>query len=333
MEDTSSADAATTTSTNRRFRVRGKQLFLTYPRCTLSPDAALAQLQSLLGNRLSEWIIARENHKDGGQHLHIFLRLRDRLDTSDPHYLDLSDSTTSSTYHPNIQAARSERAVMAYVTKDGEFIASEGLSTSVERATRSGPNVWKRAREVAKESGVAEAIALLEEEPRACRDLSLYGERILKNLATLKPKRLKIDYDVTSFGWTIPWDRTTHSLILWGPTNCGKTSLAKALLPNGLLTRHMDLLRSFDPAVHEGIILDDMSLKHLHDEAQIALLDRHEDTQVHVRYSVAEIPAGTPLIITSNKQPDFIINTVNPAIVRRCTSVNVLAIGKYILEF
>lgn len=96
-----------------------------------------------------------------------------------------------------------------------------------------------------------------------------------------------------------------------------------------MMTTHLDLLARYDSDNYDGIILDDMSFSHLHREAQLALVDRFEDRQIHVRYRIAEIPAGTPVIITTNQSPSFILNLSDPAIKRRCIAVEMFAIGKY----
>ena len=50
-----------------------KFFFLTYPQCKLSPQDILEFLQKVV--HLREYVIAREQHKDGGHHIHAFVRL------------------------------------------------------------------------------------------------------------------------------------------------------------------------------------------------------------------------------------------------------------------
>lgn len=303
----------------QRFRLRSKKLFLTYPQCTVDPSEALRQLSAAVS--ATGHVIAREKHADGNSHLHVYLEADNPMEVNSSDALDLTDSTGTK-YHGNYQSVRSRSAVLKYVTKDGEFITNLDLAPS-------SISPWKRARDAATNDGLSAAIAILEEDPKASRDLCINGDRILKNLASLQSKKLKITYDLSTFGWTEPWDGKTHTLLIYGGTNLGKTSLAKALLPDALLTRHLDKLREYDPVRYTGIILDDMSFSHLHREAQIALVDRHEDTQIHVRYSVAEIPAGTPVIITTNSQPGAILRMEDPAIARRVYVVHMKGIGQF----
>lgn len=305
-----------------RFRLRSKKLFLTYPQCTVDPSEALRQLSAIVS--ATGHVIAKEKHADGNSHLHVYLEATETMEVTASDALDLV-AGDGARFHGNYQSVRSRSAVLKYVTKDGEFITNLDLQPS-------SISPWKRARDAALNEGLSAAIEILEECPKASRDLCINGDRILKNLATLGTKKLKITYELSTFGWTERWDGATHTLVIYGATNLGKTSLAKALLPEALLTRHLDKLREYDPTRYKGIILDDMSFSHLHRETQIALVDRHEDTQIHVRYSVAEIPAGTPVIITTNSLPSTILRMDDPAIARRCHVVLMKGVGQFFAQ-
>ena len=301
-----------------RFRIRSTRLFLTYPKCPILPAEALAQVSRVVSP--TGWIVAKEKHADGTDHLHVYLESTEPMVVVSATALDLKNEET--TYHGNYQAARSRNAVKKYVQKDGEFISNIDTPTTKE-------NPWKRAREVATTEGLAAALEVLSEDPTTARDLCINGDRITRNLQALTKKRFKITYDLSAFSFPEIWDMTSSTLLITGPTNIGKTSLAKALLPEALFTRHIDRLREYGSGQYSGIILDDMSFLHLHREAQIALLDRADDTDIHIRYGVASIPAGTPVIITTNSRPDEVFTTTDGAINRRLTIVEMSAVGIY----
>lgn len=308
-----------TDPTAKPFRLRSKKLFLTYPRCPIAPEEALRQLAAVVS--ATGHVVAEEDHADGGKHLHVYLEAELPMQVNGASVLDLVDGS-GSTYHGNYQSVRSRSAVLKYVTKDGKYVTNLDVSPT-------GSNPWKRAREIAASEGLAAALSSLEEEPKTARDLCLNGDRIAKNLSSMGRKKLRIEHDLSTFGWTEPWDGKTHTLLIYGATNLGKTALAKALLPDALLIRHLDKLRDYASGLYTGIIFDDMAFGHLHREAQIAILDRGEDTQVHVRYSVAEIPAGTPCIVTTNRQPGGVFTTEDPAIARRLYVVHMKGVGQY----
>lgn len=295
------------------FRLAGACLFLTYPKCGLTKEEAFSILEEKVkekGRVLLEYLVAEEKHADGSDHLHAYLKMDSGWNNKDPHFWDLND------FHGNYQGARSPKAVLKYCQKEGKFLASEGLA---EKTAMAG-TPWKSSREAAKAGDIQGALAALESgNERALRDLTLYGPSITNNLRLLSPQQEhETARELASYPSLFDWDRGRHSLLLFGETNTGKTTLAESLLPRSLLTRHLDLLGNYDNLKYTGVILDDMSFAHLHDEAQLALLDLERTTQVHIRYKVAILPARTPRIFTTNKRPEEIFNMRNPAIARRC---------------
>jgi len=60
-------------------------------------------------------------------HLHAFLKLDAKIHKRDPSFADIDG------YHPNITQPRSIKAVIQYVQKDGDFIASPGIKDLLDR--------------------------------------------------------------------------------------------------------------------------------------------------------------------------------------------------------
>lgn len=114
------------------FRVDTAGWFLTYPKCSLTPEEALPMLQSK-GRDILEYIIAQEAHQDGTDHLHAFIRLKAKFNCKSPSFWDLGR------FHGNYQAARSWKSVSAYCKKGGKFISSIDLDskTEAEKSKRS----------------------------------------------------------------------------------------------------------------------------------------------------------------------------------------------------
>lgn len=100
------------------FRINARNLFLTYPKCDLEPEEALSLLRPELD--FEDYVIAQEMHEDGTPHLHCWLQARPKkkFNIRDPAKLDLLH------HHGNYQAARSQAAVLKYVTKDGKWISN-----------------------------------------------------------------------------------------------------------------------------------------------------------------------------------------------------------------
>lgn len=87
----------------------------------------------------------------------------------------------------------------------------------------------------------------------------------------------------------------------------------------------MDDLVRYDAGEHDGIVFDDISLLHLHREAQIQILDFDQPRSIHVRYTTAFIPSGTRKIFTTNNHNGFIFNAGDAALERRAVRIEIPA--------
>lgn len=93
------------------FRINANYFFLTYSQCPLPREAPL-----VFGP--DKYIVAQEEHKDGGSHLHALFYFKNRKDVRNPRAFDIDG------YHPNVERVRSPKAVATYVKKDGFFITN-----------------------------------------------------------------------------------------------------------------------------------------------------------------------------------------------------------------
>jgi len=95
-----------------------------------------------------------------------------------------------------------------------------------------------------------------------------------------------------------------QSLVFIGKAGCGKTTFVKHFAPKpALFVTHIDTLKQFNKHYHKSIIFDDMSFSHWPRETQIAIVDKEQPRAIHIRYGVAEIPAGIPKYFTANRFP------------------------------
>lgn len=143
------------------------------------------------------------------------------------------------------------------------------------------------------------------------------------NTSITKPRETNLRWQLHDW----PECGRKQSLILWGASGIGKTEFAKQHFPNGcLMICHLDQLSSFDPAIHEGIIFDDMDFKHLPRSTQIFLADRDEDRAIHIRYGIAVIPAGTRKIFTTNLEGGSIFDLDDAAIKSRVYAKHMISL-------
>ena len=91
-------------------------------------------------------------------------------------------------------------------------------------------------------------------------------------------------------------------VVLYGPTECGKTAFAKAHFKAPLVVKRRDDLKRMSGAC-DGIIFDDVDFSSWSAEDTICLLDKDESRSLPARYSDAWIEADIPMIFTTNKKP------------------------------
>jgi len=295
------------------FRLNTQQIFLTYAQCDKTP----LEIYDFLSKKVEvdKYIVAQEKHKDGNNHIHAYLLLKKKVNIKNARHFDLEE------FHPKVEGCRSWKNVVKYVTKDGNYITNydpDIIKKLIDDSLKVG-DIYQKARDLAKEGKVQEGISVLEHR-KTVRDLVVHGNAIQRNLRALGVKRRLPEFSLDDFNVSFEWDRS-KSLILWGETNTGKTSLAKALLPRALFVTHKDRLKEYDENEYEGLIFDDMSFKHWPREAQIHIVDFDNDRQIDVKHGMAVIPARTPRIFTTNVMPAEMLLANDGAIARRIQEV------------
>ena len=101
--------------------------FLTYPQCNDSPTDLLDKLQAL-DHGIIHYVIAREKHRDGNNHLHAYIKLSEGVVLRDaPQVFNLLDKTG------NYQPCRSPKSVIKYCTKESEYISNFDVSKYLQK--------------------------------------------------------------------------------------------------------------------------------------------------------------------------------------------------------
>lgn len=279
----------------------GKRFFLTYAQCNETKEDLLEFFQSK--GELAYYVIAREEHKVEGLHLHACIEFKHKIGKN-KRYLDFKGK------HPNKQDPRKWAATCQYTKKDGDFIESE--------------------RRVELDVNLEEVLALSGSETewmQYCVNNKItfqyarwYWDRFAQSEASLNDE----DYpgticDVLS---KLQFDPNCNkALVIRGPSGCGKTTWAKKNCPKpALFVSHIDQLKKFLIGFHKSIVFDDVSFCHFPRTSQIHLLDFDNTRAIHCRHSIATIPAGVYKIFTCNEWP---VSRGDPAIERRMRCVNV----------
>lgn len=288
-------------------RWQGKYFFLTYSQAgELNSDDLAAHLHTL-PKAINFLRLAIEHHKDGNIHYHCAIQFEKRISTENARYFDHQGC------HPNVQTARSFPKVCSYIAKESTF------------------EDFGEIREVAGGSGDAQNEFELNAEITRCAD---YGEWLQICISN------KIGYGFCDSSWKYfkknskytvynnnyeggmcnelilrEFDPRIYCTALVGDPGTGKTNWCKKHAPLPYLwIRHADHLKDFDPETHKSIIFDEMKFTHQPLQGQINLVDWENDSSIHVRYVVADIPAKVHRFFTCN-EPIF---ADHEAIRRRC---------------
>nr|QNG62401.1 C1 [Tomato apical leaf curl virus] len=129
--------------TPNTFRLQGKSIFLTYPKCPLIPLFVIDYLFHLLNDfKITYARVCQETHQDGELHLHCLVQLDEKFSTRNPRFFDITDPNRESTYHPNAQIPRRDADVADYIAKGGVFEERGLLRASRRSPKKSRDTIW-----------------------------------------------------------------------------------------------------------------------------------------------------------------------------------------------
>ncbi|CAJ90739.1 C1 protein [Sida yellow vein Madurai virus] len=108
---------------SKRFNIYCKNYFLTYPKCSLTKEEALSQIQNLQTPTNKKYIkVCKELHENGEPHLHVLIQFEGKYKCQNQRFFDLVSPNRSAHFHPNIQGAKSSSDVKSYIDKDGDTL-------------------------------------------------------------------------------------------------------------------------------------------------------------------------------------------------------------------
>lgn len=118
-----------------RFQLRARYVLITYAQCgDLDPHAVVC----LLAGLGAECIIGREDHDNGGTHLHAFTDFGKQFSTSNPRFADVDGQ------HPNVQPfGRTPEKGFDYAIKDGDVVGG-GLERPTGSEVSHAGDIWSQ---------------------------------------------------------------------------------------------------------------------------------------------------------------------------------------------
>nr|UFP62885.1 AC1 [African cassava mosaic virus] len=241
-----------------RFRVQAKNVFLTYPKCSIPKEHLLSFIQTLSLPSNPKFIkICRELHQNGEPHLHALIQFEGKITITNNRLFDCVHPSCSTSFHPNIQGAKSSSDVKSYLDKDGDTV-EWGQFQIDGRSARGGQQSANDAYAKALNSGSkSEALNVIRE--LVPKDFVLQFHNLNSNLDRIfqePPAPYVSPFPCSSFDqvpveleeWVAdnvrdsaarPW--RPNSIVIEGDSRTGKTIWARSLGPHNYLCGHLDL--------------------------------------------------------------------------------------------
>nr|AHW57433.1 Rep [Jatropha mosaic virus] len=303
----------------QRFRVQSKNYFLTYPRCSLTKEEALSQLENLVTPVNKKFIkICRELHENGEPHLHVLIQFEGKYQCTNNRFFDLVSPTRSTHFHPNIQGAKSSSDVKSYIDKDGDTVEWGEFQIdgrSARGGCQSANDTYAKALNA---SSAEEALQIIKEEQP--KDFILQNHNIRSNLERIfakAPEPWVPLFPLSSFTnvpdemkeWADDYfgrgsaarPERPISVIVEGDSRTGKTMWARALGPHNYLSGHLDFNHRVYSNEVEYNVIDDVAPHYLKLKHWKELLGAQKDWQSNCKYGKpVQIKGGIPAIVLCN---------------------------------
>lgn len=279
------------------FRLKGKKLFLTYPKCPIVPDEILKALKDTIKKELEKYIIVQEFHKDGTPHIHCLLEYTQIFETKNQHLLDIGD------YHGNYATVKNYPAAIRYLKKSGVPLSNWDYEKYLKTQVKHG-NIatdYSEKNQQAISEGIRSLIDTgaipLDRYPHWKRGLQEYTNDLnrpvildnftLKLPITYRPDTfLEIEIDLTSPIRRHYW--------FFGTTGTGKTFTAEhQAIRSYVIPKNNDWIGY---SGEQLLILNEFKGELFPTQ----LIDIMEGRQQNIKGSSTALPSNLLLIVTSN---------------------------------
>nr|QHA25058.1 replication-associated protein [Soybean blistering mosaic virus] len=306
-------------SAPKRFRISSKNYFITYPKCSLSKQEALSQLQALNTPTNKKFIkICRELHENGEPHLHVLIQFEGKFVCTNQRLFDLVSSSRSAHFHPNIQGAKSSSDVKSYIDKDGDTL-EWGEFQIDGRSARGGQQTANDAAAEALNAPSKQAAMQIIKEKLPEKYLFQFHNlnSNLDRIFTKAPDPWTPLFQLSTFTnvpdemqeWADDYfgrgaaarPERPISIIIEGDSRTGKTMWARALGPHNYLSGHLDFNSKVYSNEVEYNVIDDITPQYLKLKHWKELIGAQRDWQSNCKYGKpVQIKGGIPSIVLCN---------------------------------
>nr|AKP17213.1 AC1 [Dolichos yellow mosaic virus]CAI91273.1 replication associated protein [Dolichos yellow mosaic virus] len=307
------------------FRISARNIFLTYPKCSLSKEEALEQLCRIECPSDKLFIrVAQEAHQDGTMHLHALVQFKGKAQFRNARHFDLTHPHSTQIFHGNVQGAKSSSDVKSYITKDGDYV-DWGTFQIDGRSARGGRQTADDAVASALNSGTVQGAMNIIKELLPHNYVFQYHnlrsnlERIFAPPITVYTSFYKpgdfsqvpsvmtdwAENNVVDPSWRsdpAARPRRPMSIVVEGATRTGKTLWARSLGAHNYMCGHLDLSPKIFSNDAWYNVIDDVDphyLKHFKE-----FMGAQMDWQSNIKYGKpTQIKGGIPTIFLCNPGP------------------------------
>lgn len=296
----------------KKFRLKNSKIGLTYPQCPIPKDTIVGMLETVKGKKCSIIVVARENHKDGNYHLHIYLEYAKPFTTTVNSVFDVEYEGKK--YHPNIQSIESKTHWLTYITKDDDDYVEKGINVvGYLKASKLKKSSFFYEEVVEKEAITYE---MIKANPKSIKGLkNLQNDLIAFKLLPKEADLIKVNPLTKVNIWGVDYEvmpRVHKQPQLWicGPKNTGKTSFLIKLKELGYKGYEMptnDDWSGYDDT-YDYLFIDEYR-----GGLTIQMLNKileGVDCRLNTKGGVAWKQKNLPVFIISNYRPEEVYNKV-----------------------
>lgn len=292
------------------FRIYAKKLLLTYSQVNpeMTHEHLLEQLKHKLPFDDIQYVIAREQHQDGGIHYHVILAHFDKFQIRHSNQLDIQFE--NQTFHGSYTSIRRLHSAVSYACKENHYITNfENLSNG--RLLTAKEFIIQEV----KNKGIEQAlIDYYDRAPnQAIAGLSI--QALNKHFKEIERLKLTLQLETVETPFTLDsfkvqpelaeWmNKPNKTLVLVGSSGIGKTQFCKAYVKHNklktLMISHKEDFRRLNTS-YDAIIIDDANIHELEETQLLSIIDNQADKTIRVLYDSVIKKAGLIQLIAMNQ--------------------------------
>lgn len=314
---------------SKSFRMNSSRFYLTYSHCSISREVALILLQEKFISttcKINDYLIAQEVHIDGDLHLHIYIELNKRYNTSNPFFFDLLGEDGNK-FHGHyrtvlisdiVNGKKSKNsikreAVFQYLLKEDKNVLTSFQFNFFGKLKDDEEIFFEQLYLMAYEKGIFKAMGYYYEKmPRhAIQNAKIVESNLTRYLvirkqAQDKPPASKFDltYFVPFIMAILDWKPEEQCLMLYGKSGTGKSEFLKALMSflglRYFFYNEINAIERFSPVQYDTLFMDDFSFAKLSREEVLGLLDPRTPDSVRILYQSKYVGYRVIRIVLTN---------------------------------